>query len=457
MTRTLVRYRCAECGAEAARWLGRCPDCGEWNTFAEEHAAARQPTRPGAPEPARPLAAVDPLAGRRTPTGVGELDRVLGGGLVPGSVTLLGGEPGIGKSTLLLQALAGLAPRGTCLLVSAEESPEQVRLRAERVGALHDSLLVAPQPSLPEILAHVEATRPSVLAVDSIQTVFDPDVGGVPGSVTQVRECATALVRLAKERGVAVVLVGHVTKEGSLAGPRALEHVVDTVLSFEGERHHALRLLRAVKHRFAPTDELGLFEMREQGLEGVADPSRLFLADRREGAPGSAVGAVIDAGRPLLVEVQALVVPTEIPVPRRSAQALDGGRLAMLLAVLERHGGIGAGRADVYASVAGGVRIGEPGVDLALALALASACMHQALPGCSVAIGEIGLGGEVRQVARLERRLQEAARLGFRHAIVPPGAPDVAGLEIVRVGDVGEALLAARSLAEAGRPPGPPW
>lgn len=390
------------------------------------------------------LAAVDPLGAPRRPTGLSELDRVLGGGLVAGSVTLLGGEPGTGKSTLLLQALAAMAGHGArCLLVCAEESPAQVRLRAGRLGPVAADVLVVGETSLPAVCAHVEALRPDVLAVDSIQTVHDPDGPGAAGSVGQVRDCAQRLVRLAKELGVATLLVGHVTKDGALAGPRALEHVVDTVLAFEGDRHHALRLLRALKHRFGPTDELGLMEMTGEGLLPLADPSALFLADRRPGLPGSVVAPVLEGARPLCVEVQALVHDTPAPLPRRVAQSVDGNRLAMLLAVLQRRAGIPVAGADVYASVAGGVRVAEPGGDLAIALAVASARLDRPVPPDTVALGEIGLGGEVRQVAQTPRRLAEAVRLGMRRAIVPSSTPDVRGLEVVRVADVSDACAAA--------------
>ena len=358
MTRTRVRHRCTDCGAQSPRWLGRCPECGEWNTLVEELDA---PTARGAIvgtlAAAVPIDQVDPLGAARRATGVAELDRVLGGGLVAGSVTLLGGEPGMGKSTLLLQALGRMAAGGArCLLVSAEESCEQVRLRAGRLGALEPNLLLVADTSLEHVVAQVEATEPDILAIDSIQTIVDPDLPGAPGSVAQVRECAHRLVRLAKERNLAVVLVGHVTKDGNLAGPRALEHVVDTVLQFEGDRHHALRMLHALKHRFGATHELGLFEMGESGLIDVPDPSALFLADRRPGSPGSIVVPVLEGARPLLVEVQALVNTTTAPMPRRSAQGLESSRLAMLLAVLDARAGMPLADTDVYTSVAGGVR-----------------------------------------------------------------------------------------------------
>ena len=378
------------------------------------------------------------------PTGIGELDRVLEGGLVPGSVTLLAGEPGIGKSTLLLQALGRMAALGArCLLVTAEESCAQVRMRAERVGALDDGLLVVAETSLPHVLAHVEATELQVLALDSIQTVVDPDLPGAPGSVSQVRDCAYRLVRQAKERTLATVLVGHVTKEGTLAGPRVLEHVVDTVLSFDGDRGHSLRVLHALKHRFGSTHEVGLFEMTERGLVDVPDPSALFLVDRRPGVPGSAVAAVLEGARPMLVEVQALLMNTGAPMPRRSASGMESGRLTMLLAVLERHADVRSTGADVYASVAGGLRVTERGLDLAVALAVAGAQLGCAFTRDTVAIGELGLGGEVRSVPQVERRLAEAARLGFSRAVIPragPGIPPVRGLELVEVTSVRDAI-----------------
>jgi DNA repair protein RadA/Sms len=430
VTRRRSIHRCADCGAVSPRWAGRCPTCGQWNTLVEEleeatvtagarlSASGSGGLRPAA-EPV-PLSDVDAAASVPAPTGLPELDRVLGGGLVPGSVTLLGGEPGIGKSTLLLQALAALATGGArCLLVSAEESPQQVKRRASRLGALVPGVWVVAETSLQGVVAGVQRLGPDVVVVDSIQTLFDADVDAVPGSVTQVRACTHALVSLAKARTLTVVLVGHVTKDGALAGPRVLEHVVDTVLSFEGERHHALRLLRAVKHRFGATGELGLFEMTDRGLCGVADPSRLFLGDRSVGGAGSAVFPAMEGHRPLLVELQALIVPSGLALPRRSAQGLDSGRLSLLLAVLERRAGLSLAAVDVYASAVGGVRIAEPGADLAVCLALASAAVDRPLPPDLVACGEVGLAGEIRQVAQTPRRLAEAARLGFRHALVP--------------------------------------
>ena len=439
MARARTVYRCSDCGATESKWVGRCASCGTWGSIVEEKVrAAPAPTGAGAV----PLHLVATGGTACRATGVAELDRVLGGGLVPGSVTLLGGEPGIGKSTLLLQVLASLAGTGgPCLLVSAEESAPQVRIRATRLGAVPAELLVLAETSLPAILAAIDECRPTVCVIDSIQTVLDPEIGSAPGSVAQVRECAHAFTQVAKQRGIAVVLVGHVTKDGALAGPRVLEHVVDTVLSFEGDRHHALRLLRAVKHRFGATGELGLFEMSDRGMIGVDDPSGLLLGDRRLGVPGSAVVTALEGRRPLVVEVQSLVTPSGTSGPRRSSQGIDPGRLALLLAVLERRVGVALASAEVFVSAVGGVKLTEPAADLGIALALASAARDVPLPDDLVAFGEIGLGGELRQVPHGARRLAEAARLGFTQAIVPasaPPAPD--GLRVVRVSTLAEAI-----------------
>lgn len=443
VTRPRTIHRCTACQATTARWAGRCSACGAWNSL-EEAAAPSAPSdlrRCGA-DPPLPISSAAAVASAVLPTGVGELDRVLGGGLVPGSVSLLGGEPGIGKSTLVLQMLASVATGGRrCLLVSAEESAPQVRLRAERLKALNPNLWLFTSGSLPEIAAAVAHIEPVVLAVDSIQTVVDPAVGGTPGTVTQVRECAASLVAQSKLRDMATVLVGHVTKDGGLAGPRVLEHLVDTVLSFEGERHHALRLLRAVKHRFGATGELGLFEMAGSGLVGLPDPTGLFLGDRRKGVPGSVVVAALEGQRPLLVEVQALTAEGQGGSPRRSSQGLDASRVAMLLAVLQRRAGIPLGAHDVHTSVVGGVRVNEPAADLGLVLAVASAFCGRAVPADIVACAEVGLAGELRQVAQTPRRLAEAARLGFARAVVAPSGPSPpAGIECIRAADVNEAL-----------------
>ena len=446
MGKRRVIFQCSECGAAEPKWVGRCPACGEWNTLVEEVDAPVTATPiTAATERAVPIGEVDPTDWVPRPTGVDELDRVLSGGLVPGSVTLVGGEPGIGKSTLLLQAASSMTRSGgRTLYVSAEESRQQVRLRAERLGTLAPDLWLASETALPNLLAQLDEVKPELLVVDSIQTVFDPDLASAPGSVAQVRECAHRLVQEAKARAVSVVLVGHVTKEGAIAGPRVLEHVVDTVLAFEGERHHALRLLRAVKHRFGATSELGLFEMTDAGLVGVPDPGRLFLGDRHLGVPGSVVVPTMDGHRPLVVELQALVAKSTLPAPRRSAQGVDGGRLNLLLAVLQERVGVAMHDADVYVSAVGGMKVGEPGADLAVALALVSARVTTTLPGDLVACGEVGLGGEVRQVGQTARRLSEASRLGFHRAIVPKSAPAApVGITAIRVSTVAEAIEAA--------------
>jgi DNA repair protein RadA/Sms len=440
----MSRNRCTECGTTHPKWAGRCPSCGAWNTLVEEATPGRS-GRAAVAATARPITEIVAADARPVRTGLPELDRVLGGGLVPGSVTVVGGEPGIGKSTLLLQVAAARARAGAPVLyVSGEESGAQVRDRAGRLGAMEPALWLLSETQVGAVVSAMDELSPALVVVDSIQTLVDPDVASSPGSVTQVRDTAHRLVQEAKHREVAVVLIGHVTKDGALAGPRVLEHVVDTVLSFEGDRHHALRLLRAVKHRYGPTSELGLFEMAESGLAGVADASRLFLSDRVVGIPGSVVVPALEGHRPLLVEVQALVVPSPLPTPRRSAQGFDQGRLALLVAVLSNRVGLPFVDRDVYASVVGGVRLAEPGSDLGICLALTSALTSIAVPGDLIACGEVGLGGELRQVAQTPRRLAEAARLGFRRAIVPVSAPEAADdLELVRVTSVAEAVRAA--------------
>jgi DNA repair protein RadA/Sms len=396
------------------------------------------------------MSVIDADASRPVPTGLGEMDRVLSGGFVPGSATLVAGEPGTGKSTLLLQTAGAAAQAGRrCLVVSGEESRTQVQARAQRLGTLAESLWVLSETCLPDVLAAVSEVEPHLLVVDSIQTLYDPALDSHPGSVGQVRHCAQRLVNGAKESGAALVMVGHVTKDGAIAGPRQLEHLVDTVLSFEGDRHHGLRLLRAIKHRFGPTGELGLFEMGGAGLVEVADPSAHLLGDRRPNLSGCLVLPAIEGGRPLLVEVQSLVMSTgNEAMARRSAQGLDSGRLPMLLAVLDRRAGIKLSKSDVYVSVVGGVRVTEPAADLAVLLSLASAEYGRALPDDTVVFGEVGLGGEVRQVAHGPRRLAESARLGFRRAIVPASlAEGPPGLQLDRVERLDQAV------ARMGSPP----
>jgi DNA repair protein RadA/Sms len=462
LARQESRYICQSCGAAHVRWEGQCRTCGAWNTLVETlvrepqqrpRAGARS-QRPGnTPQPLNGLNEAEP---KRIATGMAELDRVLGGGLVPGSVVLLGGEPGIGKSTLLLQAAAGLTAVGDVLYATGEESAGQVRLRATRLGLLAgtagDRIRVVAENDVGRVAEAALTARPIVLVVDSIQTVTSDELEGPAGSVGQVRECAQRLMELAKRDGIPVIVVGHVTKDGTLAGPKILEHVVDAVLSLEGERTASLRLLRATKNRFGSTEEVGVFEMAERGLVEVADPGRAFLAEADGHAPGSVTGATLEGTRPLLVEVQALVAPGGYGSPRRTASGIDSNRLALLIAVLGRRAGVGLGSHDVYANLAGGLTLDDPGLDLPLALALASSLRDRPVPPDLVAIGEVGLLGELRPVPGLERRLREAARLGFRIALVPRSRrgepPEVKGIEVVVATDlreaIGHALVVAR-------------
>jgi DNA repair protein RadA/Sms len=419
------RFVCQACGAPHPKWQGRCDACGEWNTLAEEVAEARGPGPAAKAAGGRRLEFVG-LEGRSAPparilTGIAELDRVLGGGFVPGSAVLVGGDPGIGKSTILLQAAARIAASGRrTLYVSGEEAVEQVRLRAARLGLAKTPLGLAAATSLRDIAAGLEAeAEAAVVVMDSIQTVWLDALDSAPGTVSQVRACAAELIRLAKTRGFALVLVGHVTKEGTLAGPRVLEHMVDATLHFEGDRGHQFRIMRAVKNRFGPTDEIGVFEMTEQGLVEVANPSALFLAERRGNVSGSAVFAGIEGTRPVLVEIQCLLSPSAGGSPRRQVVGWDQGRLSMLLAVLETRCGMGLGMNDVYLNVAGGLRVSEPAADLAVAAALVSAATDRPTDPGTVYFGEVGLSGEVRQVAQAESRLREAQKLGFEAATLP--------------------------------------
>ncbi|MBK1785246.1 DNA repair protein RadA [Prauserella cavernicola] len=443
-------YRCAECGFEVAKWVGRCPECQAWGTI-EQRGDTRPPiarVAAGAPSaPARPISDVDIETSRARQTGVSELDRVLGGGLVPGVVVLLAGEPGVGKSTLLLEVAYQWAAMGTgaALYVTGEESAGQVRLRAERTGNVHGDMYLAAESDLSSILGHVDDVKPGLLIVDSVQTMSSPQVEGAPGGVTQVRAVAAGLVALAKERGLPVVLVGHVTKDGSVAGPRVLEHLVDVVLQFEGDRHSTLRLVRGVKNRFGAADEIGCFELRDDGIIGVPDPSGLFLNRHTEAVPGTAVTVTVEGKRPLLCEVQALVGRSHLNQPRRAVSGLDSARVSMVLAVLEKRGGVLLGDKDVYTATVGGMKVTEPAVDLAAALAVASAFSDEALSPRLVAIGEVGLAGEVRRVTGVGRRLAEAVRLGFTHALVPtdPGPlPD--GIKALEVGDLASAVHAVK-------------
>ncbi|MEU7180037.1 DNA repair protein RadA [Streptomyces celluloflavus] len=438
-------YRCTECGWTTAKWLGRCPECQAWGTVEEFGGApAVRTTAPGRVTTAAvPIGQVDGRQATARSTGVPELDRVLGGGLVPGAVVLLAGEPGVGKSTLLLDVAAKAASDNhRTLYVTGEESASQVRLRADRIGAIDDHLYLAAETDLSAVLGHLDSVKPSLLIMDSVQTVASPEIDGAPGGMAQVREVAGALIRASKERAMSTLLVGHVTKDGAIAGPRLLEHLVDVVLSFEGDRHARLRLVRGVKNRYGTTDEVGCFELHDEGITGLADPSGLFLTRRAEPVPGTCLTVTLEGRRPLVAEVQALTVDSQIPSPRRTTSGLETSRVSMMLAVLEQRGRISAlGKRDIYSATVGGVKLTEPAADLAVALALASAASDTPLPKNLVAIGEVGLAGEVRRVTGVQRRLSEAARLGFTHALVPsdPGRiPD--GMRVLEVADVGAAL-----------------
>lgn len=440
-------FRCTGCGRELAKWVGQCPNCREWNTVEEAAPAKPQLTKVAAgppPTPARPIAEVDLDSARAVSTGIAELDRVLGGGIVPGAVALLAGDPGVGKSTLLLEVAHRWAAGGSggpSLYVTGEESAGQVRLRAERTDAVNPQLYLAAESDLSSVLGHVDAVRPGLLIVDSVQTVQSPDADGTPGGVTQVRAITTALVALAKERGLPVVLVGHVTKDGAVAGPRVLEHLVDVVLHFEGERHSTLRMLRGVKNRFGPADEVGCFDQRDDGIVEVADPSGLFVNRQEAQVPGTAVTVMVEGKRPLLAEVQALVTATQMQIPRRAVSGLDSSRVSMMLAVLDKRGRITTADQEVYAATVGGMKVTEPAADLAVSLALASAKWDVALPPNMIAVGEVGLAGEIRRVNAVGRRVAEAARLGFDHALVPPDSGKLpSGVRTTVVEDLKSAL-----------------
>jgi DNA repair protein RadA/Sms len=429
MARAAVRYVCQACGASHRKWMGRCEACGEWNTVIEEAAPEAAPKGLGKPGGGRALAfeslAGTPVAAPRRVSGLAEFDRVTGGGLVPGSAVLIGGDPGIGKSTLLLQVVAALSKSLDAAFISGEEAIDQVRMRAKRLGLASAQVALASATSIRDIAATLDAPDgPDVAVIDSIQTMFVDTLDSAPGTVAQVRASAQELIRLAKRRGTTVLLVGHVTKEGMIAGPKVLEHMVDTVLYFEGERGHQFRILRAVKNRFGPTDEIGVFEMTDAGLIEVANPSALFLADRDPDAPegpvsGSAVFAGVEGTRPILVEIQALVAPSSFATPRRAVVGWDAGRLHMVLAVLEARCGLALAGRDVYLNVAGGLRISEPAADLAVAAAVISSLTNQPLPAGTVVFGELGLSGEVRPVSQMDNRIKEAAKLGFSRAILP--------------------------------------
>ncbi|MFT3887874.1 MAG: DNA repair protein RadA [Arachnia sp.] len=441
-------YACTECGWTSTRWVGRCGECQAWGTVAERGAPSPRAVSSSVPvDKAVPIATVPTDSARRRPTAIAELDRVLGDGVVPGAVMLLAGEPGVGKSTLLLDVAAKWARAGErTLYVSGEESASQVRLRAERTGALADTLYLASENDLGTVLGHIEEVKPSLLVLDSVQTIAS-DGEGAPGGPNQVREVTGAIARVAKRESMAAVIVGHVTKDGSIAGPRTMEHMVDVVLSFEGDRHSGFRMVRATKNRFGPADEVGCFEMNERGIVEVPDPSGLFTSVHREPTPGTCVTVTLEGRRPLLAEVQALVSPSPSQAPRRATHGLDGSRIAMVLAVLERKSKEKLSDKDVYVSTVGGARVTDPSVDLATAIAVVSAARDWADPRRLVALGEVGLAGELRRVPGVERRLAEAARLGFQLALVPEGSRDVTvkvprlgGLKVVEVATLHEAL-----------------
>ena len=457
MAKEKTIYSCTECGGTSAKWLGKCPQCEAWNTLVESVAPSAASARNRFASLARTaevttLGDIEATDMARTPTGIDELDRVLGGGIVDGGVVLIGGDPGIGKSTLLLQALDGLQRRDvSTLYVTGEESGAQVALRSRRLGLEHSQVKVLAEIQLDKILATLAKTRPTIAVIDSIQTVYSDELTSAPGSVAQVRECAAHLTRTAKASGVCIVLVGHVTKEGALAGPRVLEHMVDTVLYFEGDTHSSFRLVRAIKNRFGAVNEIGVFAMTERGLKGVTNPSAIFLSQHSEPVPGSCVLVTLEGTRPMLVEVQALV-DSGGPSPRRLSVGLDRDRLAMLLAVLHRHAGIACMDQDVFVNAVGGVRITEPAADLAVMLAITSSLRGKPLPKGFLAFGEVGLAGEVRPAPRGQERLREAAKLGFSVAVVPkanaPKKNDKAfeGLTVHPVERIEQAIDLVRSL-----------
>jgi DNA repair protein RadA/Sms len=448
-----TKFVCQECGAESPKWVGKCPGCAAWNTFVEEieavvkTAGVAVAALSGTRERPRPIAAIESASEPRIDAGSDELNRVLGGGLVPGSLILVGGDPGIGKSTLLLQTSCHLARKPLRVLyVTGEESARQIKMRAERLGAQAPTLFVLCETNTDLIFEALDEVRPDILVVDSIQTVYQPGVTSAPGSVSQVRECTGLFMRIAKQRGIATLLVGHVTKEGAIAGPRILEHMVDTVLYFEGERHNSYRMLRAVKNRFGSTNEIGIFEMAESGLTEVKNPSELFLSERPLGVAGSIVVASMEGTRPVLVELQALVASTNFPSPRRMATGVDYHRLNLIIAVLEKRIGLHMQTQDAYLNVAGGIKLDEPAADLGIAVALASSYRERATSPTAVVFGEIGLTGEVRGVSRVDQRVNEALKLGFNRVILPEKSmkqwTPPRGIEIVAVRTVQEALQA---------------
>ncbi|WP_040282301.1 DNA repair protein RadA [Tessaracoccus massiliensis] len=443
-------YTCTECGWTSVRWVGRCGECNAWGTVVERGAPKLRAVASSVPsEQAVPISQVPTDTAQRKLTTIAELDRVLGDGLVPGAVVLLAGEPGVGKSTLLLDVAAKWARSGEkTLYISGEESASQVRLRAERTGAVDDALYLASETDLGTVLGHMEQVRPTLLVLDSVQTISTAEADGAPGGPSQVREITAAIARVAKRENMAAIIVGHVTKDGAIAGPRTLEHLVDVVLTFEGDKHSGFRMVRATKNRYGPADEVGCFEMNEKGIVEVPDPSGLFTTAQNEAVPGTCVTVTMEGRRPLLSEIQALVAPSPQSSPRRTTHGLDGSRLAMVLAVLERKVGLKLSQHDVYASTVGGARVTEPSVDLAVAIAVVTAALDRHFPLRLIALGEVGLAGDLRRVPGAERRLAEAARLGFEVAIIPTGSRDVTtrvpklgNLQVIEVPTLSQALI----------------
>ncbi len=445
--KVMTLYVCQNCGYQSPKWLGKCPDCAAWNSLVEEVKSKGRGNSPVLPAGAAPISISD-VAGEaeeRLSCGIAEFDRVLGGGLVAGSVVLIGGDPGIGKSTLLLQVMDHLArSAGPVLYVSGEESARQTRLRGERLDIRAKELLLLAETALETVLAQIDAVAPRAVVIDSIQTMYAPGLESAPGSVSQVRECAGRLMAAAKRSAIPTFIVGHVTKDGSIAGPRVLEHMVDTVLYFEGDRGHAFRILRAVKNRFGSTNEIGVFEMKEGGLSEVRNPSEIFLAERPLGVSGSAVITTIEGSRPLLVELQALVTPSSLGVPRRTTLGVDANRLALLVAVLDKKVGLHMAGQDIFLNAAGGARVSEPAADLGMVAALASSHLDKVIDPQTVIVGEVGLAGEVRAITQLETRVREAAKLGFTRAVIPAGSlkqvASMEGMEVIGVKSVEEAL-----------------
>lgn len=454
MAKRKTKYVCQECGYETAKWMGKCPSCQNWNTFVEELTAPASTSRhtfqtasqtKGKPER---ITEIQSEKEPRIKTNMPEFNRVLGGGIVAGSLVLIGGDPGIGKSTLLLQISSQLANKKLDVLyISGEESARQTKLRADRLGVTSDHLYVLAETNLLDISSQIEQLNPSFVVIDSIQTIFREEITSAPGSVSQVRECTSELMRIAKTKGIPIFIVGHVTKEGAIAGPRMLEHMVDAVLYFEGERHHTFRILRGVKNRFGSTNEMGIFEMKEEGLREVENPSEIFLEERSQGAAGSTVVASMEGSRPVLVEIQSLISPTSYGNPRRMATGIDHNRVPLLMAVLEKRVGLMLQNQDAYVKVAGGVKLDEPAIDLAVAVSIASSFRDQPSKADDILIGEVGLTGEIRRVSRIEQRVSEAAKLGFKRAIVPQknldGWTPPSTIEVVGAATVHDALRLA--------------